>query len=168
MSVYLSLSKASLAVGKSKSTISEYIRTGRLVARMNEKGIYEIDREDLYKAFNKNEQVRTDDTEKSSIERHIELAIYKEKLEATKTLLKNVESERDYLREQLSSATDERRMLSNRLNLLESRPVDQKNEEQVERTVNEGSWLWAIVSASLALAGYAIYLLYLKTNLLSL
>jgi hypothetical protein len=161
MSAYLSLSQASREVGKSKSTISEYIRTGRLVARLNEKGIYEIDKADLFKAFNKNEQERTVDVEKSSIERHIELAIYKEKLEATKALLKNVEGERDYLREQLSSATDERRMLSNRLTLLESKPVEQHNTaERTPKVEHRGVKLWSLVAFSLTLLAFTIYKLY--------
>lgn len=160
MSEFISLSQASKRVGKSKSTLHSYIKNGKLLARLNTNGVYEIDEEDLINLFGKNEQENKESSRNSFGERAFELAIYKEKLEATTTLLKSVESERDYLREQLTSASDERRMLSNRLLLLENRPSEHK-EQEVERTLTPvKTKLWGLISFLTSLLGYAIYELY--------
>ena len=37
---YISLSQAAILIGKSKSTVLEYVRNGKLKADKNEKGIY--------------------------------------------------------------------------------------------------------------------------------
>ncbi len=47
----LSLIKAAEAVGKSKSTISRSIKSGKLSARKNDDGSYSIDASELYRVF---------------------------------------------------------------------------------------------------------------------
>lgn len=115
---YISLSKAAVLIGKSKSTILEYIRNGKLKANKNEKGVYNIVKEDLFIAFAPNDIERT---KKQNLERHIDIAILQEKLDCELALRKSIENERDFLREQLKEAGVERRMLNNKLSRLETK-----------------------------------------------
>ena len=75
---YISLSKAAVLIGKSKSTILEYIRNSKLKANKNEKGVYNIVKEDLFITFASNDIERT---KKQNLERHIDIAILQEKLD---------------------------------------------------------------------------------------
>lgn len=119
---YISLSKASVLIGKSKSTVLEYIRNGKLEADKNDKGIYNISKDELFRAFALN---GTERTEKRTSERSIDVAILQERLAAEQALRKSIEYERDFLREQVKEASAERRMLNNRLSfLLENKEVE--------------------------------------------
>jgi hypothetical protein len=122
---YISLSKAAVLIGKSKSTVLEYIRSGKLIADKNEKGIYNISKDDLYAAFSLNGSERT---KNRTDERLTDVAILQEKLSAEQTLRKSIEDDRDFLREQLKEAAVERKMLNgvnSRLSLLlESQSFD--------------------------------------------
>jgi|688.fasta_scaffold453892_3 hypothetical protein len=113
---YISLSQAAILIGKSKSTVLEYVRNGKLKADKNEKGIYNISKDDLFLAFSSNGTERTD---RQLSERHLDVAILQEKLASEQVLRKSIENERDFLREQLKEAGAERRMLNNKLSLLE-------------------------------------------------
>lgn len=115
---YISLSQAAILIGKSKSTVLEYIRNGKLKADKNEKGIYNISKDDLFLAFSSNASERT---EKQPSERHIAIALLQEKIASEQALRKSIENERDFLREQLQKAGEERRMLNHKLSLLEGK-----------------------------------------------
>lgn len=115
---YISLSKAAALIGKSKSTVLEYIRNGKLKAEKNDRGIYNISTDDLFLAFLPNTSERT---EKQPSERNIDVAILQEKLASEQVARKLIENERDFLREQLKEAGEERRMLNHKLSLLEGK-----------------------------------------------
>jgi hypothetical protein len=120
---YISLSKASVLIGKSKSTVLEYIRNGKLEAEKNNKGVYNISKDELFRVFALNGSERT---EKRTNERSVDVAILQERLAAEQALRKSVEDERDFLREQVKEASAERRILNNRLSfLLENRIVEE-------------------------------------------
>ena len=115
---YISLSKAAALIGKSKSTVLQYIRNGKLKAEKNDRGIYNISTDDLFLAFLPNTSERT---EKQPSERNIDVAILQEKLASEQVARKLIENERDFLREQLKEAGEERRMLNHKLSLLEGK-----------------------------------------------
>lgn len=115
---YISLSKAAALIGKSKSTVLQYIRNGKLKAEKNDRGIYNISTDDLFLAFLPNTSERT---EKQPSERNIDVAILQEKIASEQALRKSIENERDFLREQLQKAGEERRMLNHKLSLLEGK-----------------------------------------------
>jgi hypothetical protein len=125
---YISLSQAAILIGKSKSTVLEYIRNEKLKADKNEKGIYNISKDDLFLAFSSNASERT---EKEPSERHIAIAILQEKLASEQALRKSIENDRDFLRQQLQEAGVERRMLNTKLSLLES----QRSESEFEPVI---------------------------------
>ena len=138
---YISLSKAAALIGKSKSTVLQYIRNGKLKAEKNDRGIYNISTDDLFLAFLPNTSERT---EKQPSERNIDVAILQEKIASEQALRKSIENERDFLREQLQKAGEERRMLNHKLSLLEGKRSEPDFEPVIVVTEksNKSNLLW--------------------------
>ncbi len=119
---YVSLSKAAKLVNKSKSTLSSYIKTNKLKASLNGNGVYEILIDDLYEAFKEDRVNRTDGTSNRTPEKALDVALLQERLSSEQALRKQVESERDYLREELQNERVERRTLNLKMAIVESKP----------------------------------------------
>jgi predicted site-specific integrase-resolvase len=137
---YMSLSRAAKELGIAKSTLFEYIKTGKLKAEMNSKGVYDIPENELLRVFGSN---GTERTEKTSKKQNLSIEIYQERLAAEQALRKSIENERDYLREQLQEASAERRMLNNRLSLLENQHIYQEPKMHKEENLPQSqSRLW--------------------------
>jgi hypothetical protein len=125
---YISLSQSAILVNKSKSTVLQFIRDGRLEAKMNEKGIYDIDKKTLFEVFDSS---RSERTEKKAQKRTTNETILQGKLDAEIALrIKLLEDERDHLKELLQQAGVERIMLHNRLSMLEeTKPINLQPEQ---------------------------------------
>ena len=148
----LSLSKAAEEVKKSKSTIFNYIKTGKLKAYKNG-SIYEIDKNDLYEASSK-EQVKTNVNEhKNTRTNDVEIARYEEKIIGLENLLLEVREDRDQLRMQNREINDTNRIMASRLALLGN---DAPIHNQVIKPKSKLSWLWIVVSMTLVIVGYLI------------
>lgn len=122
----LTLGKAAIETGKSKTTIAHAIKTGRLSATINDKGQYQIDPAELFRVYTpssfirlSNEQSKIDiETVHSTrntqqIERELELV--KEQLEREREINKR-------LFDQLDDAHKERRQLTLLLEHLQEQP----------------------------------------------
>ena len=112
MNDYVSLSQAAKLVKKSKSTIFSYIKSGKLMAELKD-GVYQIDVDDLHRAFASERKERT-------LINTPELAILRERLASETALRIQIESERDYLRDELQNERAERRAATNKIGLLET------------------------------------------------
>ena len=112
MNDFISLSQAAKLVKKSKSTIFSYIKSGKLKAELSD-GVYQIDVEDLHIAFAVERQERT-------LMNTPELAILRERLASETALRLQIESERDYLRDELQNERAERRAATHKISLLET------------------------------------------------
>jgi len=106
------LGQAAKATGKSKGTISNAIREGRLSVMGKDGGSYQIAASELFRAFPKNgspnvqnEQWRT--PEKASLNRglEVEIGLLRERLREKDELIAEVRTERDEWREQAKAAT---------------------------------------------------------------
>jgi len=116
MSIFVSLSQASKLVKKSKSTIFSYIKSGKLRAELKD-SVYQIDVDDLHRAF---AAERTERTLNRTPELAQDTAILRERLASETSLRLQIESERDYLRDELQNERAERRSATNKISLLET------------------------------------------------
>ena len=97
------LGQAAKATGKSKSTISAAIKSGRISGSKDEAGAYAIDPAELHRVFepNRSEQGVSNETAPLKIEKtHTsECAAYDAQIKLLRELLDEVRSERDHLRQ---------------------------------------------------------------------
>jgi len=110
--MYLTLGQAAKATGKSKATISKYIKNGTLSTISKENSGYEIDPAELFRVFPKQTPVTTSIEQSqtvkntpvnSSLEREIELL--RERLNDKNDVIED-------LRERLDLESEERRKLT--------------------------------------------------------
>ena len=113
--MYLSLNKAAKEAGISKSTLSEALNNGRLTAKKDERGRWQIDPAALFQAFPKtspNEQsVPTPNTEPNT-DLRIEIAELRATLEAERKLTESLSDQIGDLRSRLDREGEERRALT--------------------------------------------------------
>ena len=134
----LTLGKAAIETGKSKTTIAHAIKSGRLSAKIDDKGQYQIDPAELFRVYTpssfvrrSNEQSKIDNKTVHSthntqqIERELELV--REQLEREREINKR-------LFDQLDDAHKERRQLTLLLEYLQEKPQSKQK--------SNGSDLW--------------------------
>ncbi len=100
------LGEAAKATGKSKSTISKFIKNGTISAEKLENGRFQIDASELHRVFEK--RSRTDKNEQKEIQsEHIEAVIkmarLEERLEASEKRNRELEDDRDKWRQQATA-----------------------------------------------------------------
>ncbi len=103
----LTLNQAAREAGKSKATILEAIRGGRLSASKDEQGRYQIDPAELFRVYPANRSDRTEPTTQNHgqpLEANTETGFLKGRLEAMAELVEQIKNERDDLRRRLDHA----------------------------------------------------------------
>jgi hypothetical protein len=116
------LGQASKACGRSKTAIAQALTEGRLSGTKNEQGRWQIDPAELYRVYpaknvNVDDQGHlpdTPDTNRTGAENER----LKATVEGLERLCRQLEDERDNLREQVSAANDERRTTLRQLTAL--------------------------------------------------
>ena len=98
------LGQAATASGKSKSTISKAIKSGKLSAQKQDDGSFAIDPAELNRVFPL-ENTETVSSERSRTpqetpENTIEIAVLRAKLEAAERQVEDLKSDRDHWRQQ--------------------------------------------------------------------
>jgi hypothetical protein len=100
------LTEAAKATSKAKSTIHAAIKKGRITANRNDLGEYVIDPSELHRVFPQNAQLNDKSNKQGRWENTdllIENATLKAKLEVMGELTRQIEGERDNLREQTAA-----------------------------------------------------------------
>ena len=114
--VYLSLGQAAKEVGKSKGTISKYLKSGKLSYVRKEGNQYKIDPVELYRVFPKNKQetvqnerMETPKNDLETIELRHKIELLRKDLEHEREKNQNLREERDTWRQQATALlTDQR------------------------------------------------------------
>ena len=116
---YLSLGQAAKLVGKSKPTLSNALKTGRLSYVEKTKAGYKIDPAELMRVYG-------DTSQKTHNNHQSEAEILKIRNEMMEGRLSEAQKTIDDLRKRLDAETDERRKLSERLLLEDQREKQPK------------------------------------------
>ncbi len=101
----LTLGKAALETGKTKTTIAHAIKRGRLSANIDDKGQYQIDPAELFRVYPPIPSKLDTETVDSTATIHRELELVREQLEREREINRR-------LFDQLDNANDERRRLT--------------------------------------------------------
>lgn len=128
--MYLTLGQAAKETGKSKATISKYIKTGKLsVVSKNDSG-FQIDPSELFRVFpankqqtGKNEQSLTPEIHTANSALQTEIELLRERVADKDDVIKD-------LRSRLDGATEERRKLTMLLSDLREKPPQKPVERQ--------------------------------------
>lgn len=114
--MYLSLGQAAKETGKSKSVISNAIKSGRLSAVKGEKGEWNIDPAELFRVYPiqnaKNPKKEQNSTSENPLENRLltqEIEHLKEQLKREREIVRSLEVDRDHWRQQATALlTDQR------------------------------------------------------------
>jgi predicted site-specific integrase-resolvase len=126
--MYLSLGQAAKESGKSKATISKYIKNGKLSVASKEDGSYQIDPSELFRVFpidehktgaNEQSQTHKETPVNSALQREIELL--RERLTDKDGVI-------DDLRHRLDEESAERRKLTMILSDMREKPPEKPTE----------------------------------------
>ena len=117
------LGQASKATGKTKAAISQAIAANRISAAKDELGRWQIDPAELHRVYPiKSSQV--DDSEHQPIKNQtVEIERLKATVDGLERLCRQIEGERDSLRERLDLEGEERRKLTAILTDQRDRPI---------------------------------------------
>lgn len=108
----LSASQAAKETGKSIPTITRAIKSGKISAEKQENGGYLIEASELFRLFDKKQDVSDVTSNILGNETPIETKVLEVKLEAKDKEIALLLSERDDLRRRLDSESEERRKLT--------------------------------------------------------
>ena len=135
------LGTAAKATGKSKSTLSRDIKTGRISAIRRNDGSYEIDAAELHRVYpqvsneNSNRNTESNDPEHPSATRYAELLAH---LEAAEKRIQDKDETIDDLRRRLDAEAEERRKLTTLL-------TDQRQKSPQEPSGGRLSRAWSVL-----------------------
>ena len=114
----LTLNQAAKAAKKSKATLLESIKKGRMTAPKDDLGRYKIDPAELFRVYPpKPSETGNENQSRPQGEPH-ETSVLQATVEHLRELLRQVESERDDLRQRLDKSEDERRATQTKLTAL--------------------------------------------------
>ena len=131
-----SLNQAAKVAGKSKATLLDAIRAGRLSAPKDAQGRYQIDPAELFRVYPPTGQLPVSgtgsyhpepvpETGSDPLETGSETALLRQKVGLLERIIEGVENERDDLRRRLDQEAAERREAQGRLTaLLSYQPTD--------------------------------------------
>ena len=122
--MFFTLNQAAKETGKSKGTISKYIKSGKLSYVSKDETGYKIDPSELFRVFPKQTQETDTNEQLETLEKHIETSSEHKALEREIELLRERLNDKDDvikdLRNRLDTETEERRKLT--LMLTDDRP----------------------------------------------
>ena len=166
----LTLNQAAREAGRSKATILEAIRGGRLSAPKDELGRYQIDPAELFRVYPPTAQRPDMETATDPMPPTTETALLRQKVELLERIIQGIENERNDLRRRLDAESEARENTAaeiHRLTLMlthqpkpepEAQPVPTANQNGRPATVRP--WLWVALAAVLIGAVFALWLAY--------
>ncbi len=138
---FFSLGQAAKLVGRSKSTLSKAIRSGRLSVTSRDGGSYQIDAAELFRVFAPNGSGNGEIERSETPEGNGRTAIEAE-LAGVRNELEQVKSERDDLRRRLDDETQERRRLTAILTDQRVQPAPAPSQTVARAQSGRRIWLW--------------------------
>ena len=166
----LTLNQAAREAGRSKATLLEAIRGGRLSAPKDELGHYQIDPAELFRVYPPTAQRPEMETATDPMPPTTETALLQQKVEFLERIIQGVENERNDLRRRLDAESEARENSAaeiRRLTLMlthqpkpepEAQPVPTANQNGRPATVRP--WLWVALAAVIIGAVFALWLAY--------
>lgn len=109
---FLTLNQAAKAANKSKSTLSDAIKSGRLIAVRNNKNQWQINKDELFRIYPNTEHEPNEMIKVDSRRPNNETVILQQQVEFLGQRVNDIKDERDDLRRRLNEEVEERRKLS--------------------------------------------------------
>lgn len=166
----LTLNQAAREAERSKATLLEAIRSGRLSAPKDELGRYQIDPAELFRVYPPTGRRPDTETATDPLPQTMETALLRQKVEFLERIIRGIENERNDLRRRLDAESEARENAAaeiRRLTLMlthqpkpepEAQPVPTANQNGRPATVRP--WLWVVLVAVLIGAVFALWLAY--------
>jgi hypothetical protein len=162
----LTLGQAAKETGLSKTAISRAIKSGRLSAKKNDQGEYEIDPAELFRVYPVTGDVNSERLRHTT---PIDDGGLQGQLEILRELVRQIEGERDDLRRRLDRETEERRETQTKLTALLTHHPESKADtppalpnikRQPKTRAAVRPWLWvalAVASVAAAIVEWLVY-----------
>jgi hypothetical protein len=144
--VNFTLGGASKATGKSKSTISKAISSGRLSVMSKEGGAFQISASELFRVFPIEQAGNVEIERLETPNSTPETGILEAQLEGVRGELEQVRSERDDLRRRLDMESEERRKLTALLTDQRTRQPEPPSQSPQEGRGGRLGRAWAILT----------------------
>ena len=166
----LTLNQAAREAGRSKATLLEAIRGGRLSAPKDELGRYQIDPAELFRVYPPTGRRPDTETATDPMQPTTETALLRQKVELLERIIRGIENERNDLRRRLDAESEARENAAaeiRRLTLMLIHQPKPEPEAQPAPTANQNDhlapvrpWLWVVLTAVLIGAVFALWLAY--------
>ncbi|MCC8994782.1 MAG: hypothetical protein LM550_14135 [Candidatus Contendobacter sp.] len=166
----LTLNQAAREVGRSKATLLEAIRGGRLSAPKDELGRYQIDPAELFRVYPPTGRRPDAETATDPMPPITATTLLRQKVEFLERIIQGIESERNDLRRRLDAESEARENAAaeiRRLTLMLTHQPKPELEAQPAPTANQNDhlapvrpWLWVALAAVLIGAVFALWLAY--------
>ena len=127
---YLSLGQAAKETGKSKGTISKYLKSGKLSYVKKEGNQYRIDPAELFRVFPKEKQETAQNERMETTENTNRNSVLEKEVELLREQLSDVKADRDHWREQ-----------AERVSLLLTDQSNKPSQKPVEAPLTLWQWL---------------------------
>lgn len=163
----LTLNQAAREAERSKATLLEAIRSGRLSAPKDELGRYQIDPAELFRVYPPTGQRPDAETATDPLLPTPETALLQQKVELLERIIRGIENERDDLRRRLDAESEARENAAaeiRRLTLMlthqpkpepEAQPVPTADQNGRPATVRP--WLWVALATVIIGAVFALW-----------
>ena len=166
----LPLNQAAREAERSKATLLEAIRSGRLSAPKDGLGRYQIDPTGLFRVYPPTGRRPDAETATDPLQPITETALLRQKVELLERIIQGVENERNDLRRRLDAESEARENAAaeiRRLTLMLTHQPKPEPEAQPAPTANQNDhlapvrpWLWVALAAVLIGAVFALWLAY--------
>ena len=166
----LTLNQAAREAERSKATLLEAIRSGRLSAPKDELGRYQIDPAELFRVYPPTGRRPDAETATDPLQPTTETALLRQKVELLERIIRGIENERNDLRRRLDAESEARENAAaeiRRLTLMLTHQPKPEPEAQPAPTANQNDhlapvrpWLWVVLAAVLIAAVFALWLAY--------
>ena len=166
----LTLNQAAREAGRSKATLLEAIRGGRLSAPKDELGRYQIDPAELFRVYPPTGRRPDAETATDPLQPTTETALLRQKVEFLERIIRGIENERNDLRRRLDAESEARENAAaeiRRLTLMLTHQPKPEPEAQPAPTANQNDrpatvrpWLWVALAAVLIGAALVRWLAY--------
>jgi len=166
----LTLNQAAREAERSKATILEAIRSGRLSAPKDELGRYQIDPAELFRVYPPTGRRPDVETATDLLQPTTETALLWQKVELLERIIQGIENERNDLRRRLDAESEARENAAaeiRRLTLMLTYQPEPEPEAQPAPTANQNDhfapvhpWLWVALAAVLIGAVFSLWLAY--------
>lgn len=142
--MYLTLNEAAKQAGKSKSTISKYLKEGKLSYVEKTDDGYKIDPAELFRVFDKSEHKEQSIEQSRTHDEHSKNKVLEKEIELLREQLKGKESENEKLWEKLDNAEKRIDKLTDTISQQTILLTDQR-ERPPQKPVESPKGFWATI-----------------------